>query len=64
MIQESRFTEADQQALASYITSYIRETPGVRDIRDVTFSLSGGRQFAFSCTVVTDDGYTRVEYSL
>ena len=29
MLQDSRLTEADHQALASYLSSYIRETPGV-----------------------------------
>ena len=29
MLKESRLTEADTQALANYITSYIRQTPGV-----------------------------------
>lgn len=64
MIQESRFTEADQQVFASYITSYIRETPGVRDVDDVTFSIGEGRQFSYSCTVVTDNGYAEVDFSI
>ena len=64
MLQESRFTEADQQVLASYITSYIRETPGVQDVDDVTFSVGDGRQFSYSCTVVTDNGYAQIDFSL
>ena len=64
MLQESRFTEADRQVLASYITSYIRETPGVQDVDDVTFSVENGRQFTYSCTVVTDDGYAQIDFSL
>ena len=64
MLRESRFTEGDLQALASYITSYIRETPGVRDVDDVTFSVGDGRQFAYSCTVETDDGYAQIDFSL
>ena len=63
MLQESRFTEADRQVLASYITSYIRETPGVQDVDDVTFSVGDGRQFSFSCTAVTDNGYTQIDFS-
>ena len=64
MIQESRFTESDQQVLSSYITSYIRETPGVQDVDDVTFSVENGRQFTYSCTVVTDDGYAQIDFSM
>ena len=64
MLQESRFTEADRQVLASYITSYIRETPGAQDVDDVTFSVGDGRQFSFSCTVVTDNGYTQIDFSI
>ena len=64
MLQESRFTEADRQILASYITSYIRETPGVQDVDDVTFSVGDDRQFSYSCTVVTDNGYTQIDFSI
>lgn len=64
MIQESRFTESDQQVLASNITSYIRETPGVQDVDDVTFSVENGRQFSYSCTVVTDDGNAEIDFYL
>ena len=61
MLRESRLTEADRQALANYLTSYIRETHGVRDVRDVRFSLEG-RQFSFSCTVVTEFGNADILY--
>ncbi|MBR2660564.1 MAG: hypothetical protein IKE15_04100 [Clostridia bacterium] len=64
MLRESRFTEADRQALASYIATYIRETPGVLDVDDVTFSVENGRQFAYQCTVVTNDGYAEIDFSL
>ena len=64
MLQESRMTETDLQALAAYLTSYIRETPGVQDVDDVTFSVENGRQFTYSCTVVTDDGYAQIDFSL
>ena len=57
MLQESRFTEADRQTLASYLSSYIRETPGVLDIRDMEYSMEGG-QFRFTCTVETESGST------
>ncbi len=64
MLQESRFTEADLQVLASYISSYIRETPGVQDVDDVTFCVGDDRQFSFSCSVVTDNGYAQIDFSL
>ncbi len=63
MLQESRFTEADQQVLASYLTSYIRGTPDVQDVRDVLVSASG-RTFSFSCTVETEDGSANINYEL
>ena len=63
LLKESRLTEADQQAMASYLTSYIRETGGVREVRDASFSLNG-RQMAFSCTVVSEDGEARTEISI
>ena len=55
MLTETRFTEADRQALASYITSYIRETPGVREVRDAILAAEG-RTLSYSCTVETDSG--------
>ena len=62
MLQESRLTEADRQALAAYLTSYIRETPGVQEVSGVTFSVDG-RQFSYQCTVITDEGgYTDIHY--
>jgi hypothetical protein len=64
MLQEYRFSEADLQALASYITSYIRETSGVQEVEDVTFSVTDGRQFTYSCTVVTNNGYAQIDFSL
>ena len=63
MLKESRFTDADRQALASYISSYIRETPGVQDVRDVSVSLDG-RQLFFSCTVDTSDGSAQLQYTI
>ena len=61
MMKDSRLTEADQQAVASYLTSYIRETAGVQDVRDVTFSAEG-RQFRYSCTVETEEGNALIQY--
>ena len=63
MLRESRLTEADGQAMATYLTSYIRKTDGVEDVREVRFSVEG-RQFSYGCTVVTDEGQADVRYSL
>ena len=63
MLKETRYTDADQRTLASYLSSYIRETPGVLDVRDVKFSLEG-RQFHYSCTIETDSGTAGLSYSL
>ena len=63
MLKGSRLTEADQRAMASYITSFIRETPGVQDVRDVSYSVEG-RQFHFTCTIETDDGTASIHYEL
>ena len=61
MMQESRPGEADRQALANYLTSYIRQTPGVQDVRDAVF-VADGRKFSFSCTVETEAGSASVRY--
>ena len=63
MLAESRLTEADGQALASYLTSFIRETPGVREVRDVAFSMEN-RRFRFQCTVDTESGTEGISYGL
>ena len=63
MLKETRFTEADGQALASYLTSYIRETPGVLDVRDVSFSLDG-RAFRYACTIDTEEGSDEIAYAV
>ena len=61
MMKESRLTEADQQALGTYLSSYIRETDGVQEVRDVAFSMEG-RQFSFSCAVITAFGVVNIHY--
>ncbi len=63
MLQESRLTEADMQALVSYLSSYIRETPGVLDVRDAVGSVNG-KQFSFSCVVETEYGEAVINYEL
>ena len=63
LLKETRYTESDQQLLASYLSSYIRETPGVQDVRDMAWSVEG-RQFRFTCTVETDSGRTEISYTV
>ena len=63
MLRETRFTEADLQALAAYLASYIRETPGIQEVRDVSFSAEGRKCF-FSCTLETDSGSASLNYEL
>lgn len=40
----------DASVLSSRITAYIRETPGVRNVEDVQFEVSG-RKLLYECTV-------------
>ena len=62
MLRDSRLTEADTRALANYITSYIRQTPGVLGVEDVVFSAEG-KTFSYSCRVDTEDGDAEVRYN-
>ncbi len=61
-MRESRVTEADASSLSSQITAYIRETPGVRDVENVRFSVMG-RQFTYACEIKTEEGKTDVLFS-
>lgn len=63
MFRESRRTEADLKAIASYIISYIQDTSGVQDVRDVQYSLSG-KVFQLSCMIITNDGSVGINYEL
>ena len=63
MLRETRFTEADLQPLASCLSSYIRETPGVQVVRDEAWSAEG-RTFRYSCTVDAADGSAEITYEL
>ena len=63
MMKESRFTEEDQQTLATYLASYVRETPGVQEVRDMSFSVEG-RQFRFTCTIETENGTAAIDYEI
>ena len=54
-MQESRITEFDAASVSSMITAYIRETPGVREVEDVRFSVNG-RQLLYACEILTEEG--------
>ena len=60
-LKDSRLTEADSQALANYITSYIRQTPGVLEVEDVSIALEGNI-FSCFCRVDTEDGSAQIDY--
>ena len=63
MLQEGRLTQADAQALSTYLTEYVRETSGVLDVTDVRFSIEGHR-FGWSCTVLTEYGSANINYEI
>ena len=63
MLQEGRLTNADAQALSTYLTEYVRETSGVQDVMDVRFSIEGHR-FSWSCTVLTEYGSASVSFEV
>lgn len=60
---EGRLPAENPDALGNLITAYIRETPGVREVEDVRFSVSE-RQFTYSCLVRTEEGSSSVSFSL
>ena len=62
-LRSSRLTEADASMLSSQVTEYIRETPGVLDVEDVEFSVSG-REFRYACTVLSEEGSAVIHYSV
>ena len=63
MLQESRLMEEESQPLASYLSSYIRETPGVESVSDVSFSVEE-KQFRFRCVVQAGSGTAEITYEL
>ena len=63
MLKESRLTEADGRAIASYLSSYVRETAGVLDVRDVQYSMEKGR-LCFSCVIESNKGSANVQYEI
>ena len=62
VMRSARLTEGSGSMLSSMITAYIRETPGVQEVEDVHFSVSG-REFSYSCTVLTKEGRANVVFS-
>ena len=63
MLQEGRLTEADAQALSTYLSDYVRETKGVKDVQDVRFTVNG-TGFSWECTVITEFGTASVAYEI
>ena len=63
MLQEGRLTQADAQAMSTYLTAYVRETPGVQDVTDVRFSVEGHR-FGWECSVLTEYGKAGIEFEV
>ena len=63
LLKESRFTEADQLVLATYLSSYIRKVPGIQDVRNVKVSLDN-RQFHFICEIETEKGSETINFSV
>ena len=63
MLQEGRLTETDAQSLSTYLSSYVRKTTGVQDVREEKWTISGGR-FSWSCTVLTENGQAEVHYEM
>ena len=59
MMQESRMTEKDAQAVSTYLASFVRETPGVLDVRDEKWEIVDSR-LRWSCTVITSFGNAEV----
>ena len=62
LLRENRFTEQAREELASYLTSYLSETPGVLDVTEVSAEASG-RTLRYACTLVTEDGAEPLEVS-
>ena len=63
MLQEGRLTETDAQSLSTYLAAYVRNTSGVKEVKDEKWNLSGGR-FSWSCTVLTEYGSSGIHYEI
>lgn len=59
LIRDSRLTEKDAQAVSTYLSAYVRETPGVLDVRDEQWEIVDSR-LRWSCTVITSFGNAEV----
>lgn len=63
MLKESRLTESDALAISNYLTEYIRSIQDVEDVRKIKYSVNG-RQYSYSCNVLTVYGEAYVQYEL
>lgn len=63
LLRESRLTEADQQVLATYLSSYIRKIPGVQDVKDVKTFIEN-KQFHFTCEIETEEGSETIQFDV
>ena len=61
MMQDSRLTEKDADALCSYLSSYIYDVPGVFTIENAETEIEG-REIRFSCTALTKEGNVNVVF--
>ncbi len=59
-LQSSRLTEAET-AVSAQISAYIRETPGVLEVENVQFAVSG-RQLSYACSVRTGEGSAQIRF--
>ena len=60
-LQASRLTETETAAVSAQISAYIRETPGVPEVENVQFSVSG-RQLSYACSVRTGEGSAQIRF--
>ena len=63
MMQADRLSSGDSQAVASYLSSYIMETDGVMAVDEVKTEVNG-REFLFSCRMITTEGNVTLEIGL
>ena len=60
-LQASRLMEAEMAAVSAQISAYIRETPGVLEVENVQFAVSG-RQLSYACSVRTGEGSAQIRF--
>ena len=61
LLKESRMTEADGQALSTYLSSYVQQTAGVERVTDEQWTIDG-RRYSWSCRLETGDGNAEVRF--